>query len=254
MILRRLSNAFRKQDWFTVFVETLIVVFGVFIGLQVNNWNNENTLRSAERQLLSQLQNDVQAAVKLKTEWLTETRVHRTSLIEAINVIQNIPDQETTSSEECRAMWSSHLLFYPVTPLGSLHEVLLKGTSYTARGKALRPSLLNYRDQHTVIDQLNITLSGLANLGDTYSDAFPRHLTELSTLENPVNEPTNAKAARITDETFTTACLLTNIRANNNIQNKLLSNLARTDGVLQRVKLELATLEKIHSQLVEFTP
>ena len=39
MILRRLTNAFRKQDWFTVVVETLIVVFGVIIGLQVNNWN-----------------------------------------------------------------------------------------------------------------------------------------------------------------------------------------------------------------------
>ena len=39
MILRRISHAFRKQDWFTVLIETLIVVFGVFIGLQVNNWN-----------------------------------------------------------------------------------------------------------------------------------------------------------------------------------------------------------------------
>ncbi len=39
MILRRLTTALRKQDWFTVVVETLIVVFGVFIGLQVNNWN-----------------------------------------------------------------------------------------------------------------------------------------------------------------------------------------------------------------------
>jgi hypothetical protein len=39
MILRRLTTAFRKQDWFTVVVETLIVVFGVFMGLQVNNWN-----------------------------------------------------------------------------------------------------------------------------------------------------------------------------------------------------------------------
>ncbi len=39
MILRRIATAFRKQDWFTVAVETLIVVFGVFIGLQVNNWN-----------------------------------------------------------------------------------------------------------------------------------------------------------------------------------------------------------------------
>lgn len=39
MILRRLTTAFRKQDWFTVAVETLIVVLGVFLGLQVNNWN-----------------------------------------------------------------------------------------------------------------------------------------------------------------------------------------------------------------------
>jgi|8_EtaG_2_1085327.scaffolds.fasta_scaffold00047_40 hypothetical protein len=39
MILRRLSTALRKQDWFTVAVETLIVMFGVFLGLQVNNWN-----------------------------------------------------------------------------------------------------------------------------------------------------------------------------------------------------------------------
>ena len=39
MILRRLASAFGRQDWFTVAVETMIVVFGVFIGLQVNNWN-----------------------------------------------------------------------------------------------------------------------------------------------------------------------------------------------------------------------
>ena len=44
MILRRLTNALRKQDWFTVVIETLIVVFGVFIGLQVNNWNEDRAI------------------------------------------------------------------------------------------------------------------------------------------------------------------------------------------------------------------
>ena len=39
MILQRLSASIRKQDWFTVLIETLIVVLGVFLGLQVNNWN-----------------------------------------------------------------------------------------------------------------------------------------------------------------------------------------------------------------------
>jgi hypothetical protein len=41
MILRRLTNAIRNQDWFTVVIETLIVVFGVFMGIQVANWNAE---------------------------------------------------------------------------------------------------------------------------------------------------------------------------------------------------------------------
>ncbi|MDT8439894.1 MAG: hypothetical protein RQ729_12895 [Wenzhouxiangellaceae bacterium] len=40
MILRRLTTAFRKQDWFTVMVEILIVVLGVFLGIQVANWND----------------------------------------------------------------------------------------------------------------------------------------------------------------------------------------------------------------------
>lgn len=33
MILRRLAEAIRRQDWFVVFIELLIVVFGVYIGI-----------------------------------------------------------------------------------------------------------------------------------------------------------------------------------------------------------------------------
>jgi len=36
MILRRLASAIQQQDWFTILLEIMIVVLGVFIGLQVN--------------------------------------------------------------------------------------------------------------------------------------------------------------------------------------------------------------------------
>ncbi len=39
MILQRLATSIRKQDWFTVLIETLIVVFGVYLGIQLGNWN-----------------------------------------------------------------------------------------------------------------------------------------------------------------------------------------------------------------------
>ena len=39
MILRRISEAIRNQDWFVVVLEVMIVVVGIFIGLQVDDWN-----------------------------------------------------------------------------------------------------------------------------------------------------------------------------------------------------------------------
>ncbi|WP_373006243.1 hypothetical protein [Hyphomonas sp.] len=58
MILRRITDAFRKQDWFTFAVETLIVVFGVFIGLRVNNWNAARIEQAQEQEYLIRLKDD----------------------------------------------------------------------------------------------------------------------------------------------------------------------------------------------------
>ncbi len=58
MILRRITDAFRRQDWFTVFVETMIVVLGVFLGLQVNNWNAERADRERETLIMDRLVSD----------------------------------------------------------------------------------------------------------------------------------------------------------------------------------------------------
>jgi hypothetical protein len=58
MILRRLSDAFRRQDWFTVLVETLIVVLGVFIGLQVNNWNEARGLEAGVEEALLRVRDE----------------------------------------------------------------------------------------------------------------------------------------------------------------------------------------------------
>ena len=39
MILSRIVEHLRKQHWTAVFIELVIVVLGVFIGMQVSNWN-----------------------------------------------------------------------------------------------------------------------------------------------------------------------------------------------------------------------
>lgn len=62
MILRRITDAFKRQDWFTVFVETLIVVLGVFLGLQVNNWNEAREAAVRRAQITQALVTDLRDA------------------------------------------------------------------------------------------------------------------------------------------------------------------------------------------------
>lgn len=59
MILRRVIAQFRKQEWTAIAIDFVIVVLGVFLGLQVSNWNAGRADRASERQYLGQLREDL---------------------------------------------------------------------------------------------------------------------------------------------------------------------------------------------------
>ena len=58
MILRRVIAHFRKQEWTAIALDFVIVVAGVFVGLQVDNWNQERIDFRREGFYLEALQDD----------------------------------------------------------------------------------------------------------------------------------------------------------------------------------------------------
>jgi hypothetical protein len=54
-----MADAIKEQNWFTVALEMLIVVVGIFIGLQVNDWNQARVDRVLESRYLERLQADL---------------------------------------------------------------------------------------------------------------------------------------------------------------------------------------------------
>ena len=52
MIIRRLGQAIVHQDWFVVLVELLVLVAGVYIGLQADDWNQGRIDRADEQLFL----------------------------------------------------------------------------------------------------------------------------------------------------------------------------------------------------------
>ncbi len=59
MILRRVIEHVRTQNWTAVLLDFVIVVIGIFVGLQVSEWNERRQLREREHEYLVRLQEDV---------------------------------------------------------------------------------------------------------------------------------------------------------------------------------------------------
>lgn len=58
MILRRIIEHVRAQNWFAVGLDFGIVVIGVFVGIQVSNWNQERVGAEQQQRYLERLESD----------------------------------------------------------------------------------------------------------------------------------------------------------------------------------------------------
>lgn len=63
MLLRRLAQHVQSQNWFAVWLDFLIVVVGVFVGLQVSNWNDDTRVQALEQSYLSRVAEEVTANI-----------------------------------------------------------------------------------------------------------------------------------------------------------------------------------------------
>lgn len=62
-MLKRLGQALRRQDWATIAIEFVLLVAGVFLGIQVANWNEERQLEAHRLAALARLHAESEAAI-----------------------------------------------------------------------------------------------------------------------------------------------------------------------------------------------
>ena len=67
MLLRRVIEHVKHQNWTAVGLDFLIVVFGVFIGIQVSNWSEARAFKSLERDLLIELQSEIEKSMRISS-------------------------------------------------------------------------------------------------------------------------------------------------------------------------------------------
>ena len=63
VIARRVLAQLRRHDWFAVVIELVVVVVGVFIGLQASNWNEDRQTNARAAVFTERLRADLREEV-----------------------------------------------------------------------------------------------------------------------------------------------------------------------------------------------
>ncbi|MEX0644274.1 MAG: hypothetical protein WD076_03130, partial [Parvularculaceae bacterium] len=109
---RRVIAHFRKQEWTAIAIDFLIVVVGVFVGLQVNNWNEARVERRAEIGYLAAMEEDVAFSID-NLETLIANMERQEEARAALYAYSLDPD--ATIEPQTRDRFIAHGLFHLAT-------------------------------------------------------------------------------------------------------------------------------------------
>lgn len=65
MIFRRLAQSLKEQNWTTIAIEFVLLVLGVFLGIQAANWNDARALDVLERDHLRNLKAEIEKDIEV---------------------------------------------------------------------------------------------------------------------------------------------------------------------------------------------
>lgn len=89
MVIRRIRESAAKQNWFAVALDLMILVLGVFLGLQANNWNQSRLERQQEESYRTRLIEDLRTNETDLQQRLTYYGQVRKHALAALNALEN---------------------------------------------------------------------------------------------------------------------------------------------------------------------
>jgi hypothetical protein len=87
-MLRAFRERFKAQDWFGVGVELLIVAIGVFLGMQVSNWNDARVEHERGQAYRAQIEADIQTnerELSILSNYYGQVRQHALAAFTALD-------------------------------------------------------------------------------------------------------------------------------------------------------------------------
>lgn len=144
VLLRRITQHVKEQNWFAVFLDFVIVVFGVFIGFQVNNWNNLRQDKIREVVILEQLSDEFR---DIKSQLEEEKRIAKLRLDATKHVVALIDTETEKHDTETKLALIRNMGLGRVPSTSATYRQLVSnGELPLIQNDDLRRALIRYHD------------------------------------------------------------------------------------------------------------
>lgn len=142
MLLRRMTRHVRDQNWFAVGLDFMIVVLGVFIGLQVSNWNEERGLTQKEAVVLEALSQDLEGAIETFDAFLLRIERQTQRQLELAEVVDGVRSDVTPTELDALVSDAVYLLLLPEPRRASLEDLKTSGQINLIRNADIRKRIV----------------------------------------------------------------------------------------------------------------
>ena len=173
MLLRRITKHVKDQNWFAVGIDFVIVVVGVFIGIQVANWNASQFERREEAAILQRLQSDFE---RVKSDADASLAFHIRMTEDIRTLLRSVRSGELKDDDIPafeRALLLGTVVQTSADRAGSFTELMSSGRGNIMRDRNLLHALVDYEDflgRHALAQAYYIDTVLLAT--DAYTGAF----------------------------------------------------------------------------------
>jgi hypothetical protein len=168
MVIRRIHHHVAGHNWFAVFVDLLIVVVGVFLGTQANNWNEARIQHSDAAAYREEIIDDLksnEADLASRKAYYAAARAHAVAALTALES----PGTPRGEPFLIDAYQASQVWLRPLTRTG-YDEMVGAGLTRSIGGKGTRSRLTAY---YTQIKQFEVNVLGTTAFRERLRRALP---------------------------------------------------------------------------------
>jgi len=174
MLLRRITQHVKDQNWFAVFIDFLIVVFGVFMGFQVQAWNEHRNDAADTKEYIQRLVTDMELSVERNDDQITQSQLQVARLDQIINALEACELLPENKSTFITGLYNLGKYDMPVMLMGTINELNSTGKFTLIKDLALRDLISESVREHEVLLALDSQILGRSIPGVNYAHTHMR--------------------------------------------------------------------------------